>query len=77
MENVIATLIADLLGLPEWAPRALRRTVGIALLITGVFFTPLLMRIIEIWAHREASEYLKMIAPLLRPSHAVGGVARH
>jgi hypothetical protein len=68
MKNDISDLIADLLSLPEWAPRRLLHVVGLALCFTGVFFPTVLMHGIEVWAHREASSFMSQISPLLHPA---------
>lgn len=72
MEHRIAIIIADLIGLPDWMPRLLTRGVGIVLCFTGIFFTPVLMQGLEIWAHQEASSFMNRIAPLLHPPRPAG-----
>lgn len=63
----VASFLADLLGLPDWAPRAARRAAALILAIAAVFYTSAFNEGIRLWAQHESRTYLNLIGPLLHP----------
>lgn len=53
MGDVFASLVADGLGLPEWLPRAIRRTVIAALAVTVLLFPDTFTRGVAIYVNAQ------------------------
>jgi hypothetical protein len=64
----IAGVVADLIGLPDWFPKAVRRVAAAVLLITFIISPTTFQRGLSLFAEREAAMFQNRIRPLLDTS---------
>lgn len=61
-----ASVVADLIGLPDWLPRAMLRAAGLVLLASMVISPSTFQRGLNEYAKRETNAFMNRIEPLLR-----------
>jgi hypothetical protein len=61
-----ASVVADLIGLPDWLPKAMLRAAGLVLLATMVVSPSTFQRGLTVYAKRESNAFMNRIEPLLR-----------
>lgn len=65
MEQTIAQVVAQLLGIPDWAPRVVWRTAGAALIAAAVFTPNAFREGMAIWVNHEAAQIMRRMEPIL------------
>ena len=65
MGGGLASIVAQALGLPEWAPRGLRRAAAWFLLLTAAFVPVVFRDGLEIWVNQETTRVMKLMQPFL------------
>ena len=83
MSGGLANLVAQALGLPEWAPRAFGESPVGSLSPTAVFMPVVFREGMTVWVNQETTRVLKLIQPFLdsmatdparpTPDHAAAG----
>ena len=58
-------LIADMIGLPDWAPKALRNGAAVILLLTLYLMPSTFGAGLELWSQSEAQRAMRALGPLL------------
>lgn len=61
-----ASVVADLIGLPDWLPKAMLRAAGLVLLATMVVSPSTFQRGLNEYTKRESNAFMDRIEPLLR-----------
>ena len=65
MEHTIAQAVAHLLGIPDWAPKVVRRTASVAL-IAAFVLTPSAFRAgMRIWVDHETAQIMDRMQPII------------
>lgn len=65
MEHAIAQVVAHLLGIPDWAPKVVWRTAGVAL-IAALVLTPSAFREgMKIWVDYETAQIMHRVQPII------------
>lgn len=65
MEHTIAQVLAQLLGIPDWAPKVIWRTAGIALVATFILAPNALREGMNLGWPRETAHIMKQMQPTL------------
>lgn len=60
-----ASVVADLIGLPDWLPKAMLRAAGLVLLAIMVVSPSTFQRGLTVFAERESNAFMDRIEPLL------------
>lgn len=65
MDSTITRLLADLLNIPDWAPRALRRTAALTLAAAALLVPTYFQAAFALWAHEYSQVVMERMQPLL------------
>ncbi|GAC1382473.1 MAG: hypothetical protein NVSMB48_13060 [Marmoricola sp.] len=65
MDLGLSRLVADLMGLPEWTPKALAKAGGVALLLCMYFMPATFKAGFELWVREETQHVMAQFAPIL------------
>lgn len=65
MDSTITRLLADLLNIPDWAPRALRRTAALTLAAAALLVPTYFQAAFALWAHEYSQVVMERMQPIL------------
>lgn len=65
MVEALASIVAQALGLPEWAPRALRRVAVWFLILTAAFLPVVFRQGMAMWVNQETTRIMKLMLPVI------------
>jgi hypothetical protein len=65
MEHTIAQVVANLFGIPDWAPKVVWRTAGVALIAAFVLTPSAFREGMTIWVDHETTQIMHRMQPII------------